>query len=48
MLARMHQADPEVRVVAVADPDAAGAKNSLHTAGAPAEDARFFSDEDGL
>jgi predicted dehydrogenase len=48
MLARMHHSDPEVRVVAVADPDATGAQTSLSTAGAPAENARFFPSAEAL
>src|ERR1700685_3250688 len=48
MLARMHRADPQVRVVAVADPNVTGAQNSLRAVGAPAEDATFFPSGEAL
>jgi predicted dehydrogenase len=48
MLARMHRTDPEVRVVAVADPNATIARHSLKTAGAPADDAIFFPSTETL
>jgi predicted dehydrogenase len=48
MLARMHRADPEVRVVAVADPNPAGAMSMLKKEGAPADDAIFFPSTEAL
>ena len=48
MLARMYRADPEVRVVAVADPNPAGALSALKKAEAPADDAIFFPSTEAL
>jgi predicted dehydrogenase len=48
MLAHMHRIDPEVRVVAVADPNAGSARNSLEKAGAPADGAIFFPSAEAL